>query len=51
VLQIKPPSGYQITKPETGWAQDSESGFWVWSGDMMGTQEFEITFEAIQEFP
>ena len=51
VLQISPPVGYQTSGLGPDWTQDSESGFWVWSGKIIAPQVFYVTFEPVVAEP
>jgi len=49
VLQVNPPRGYELVNPESDWAIDRYSGFWVWSGEITNTQDFELIFSPIEQ--
>ncbi len=49
VLQVKPPQGYDLVNPEPNWAIDQNSGFWIWSGEITSTQDFELAFSPFTQ--
>jgi len=44
VLQIKPPEGYQLKPPDSDWDFDEQTGFWIWSGQIINPWEIELVF-------
>jgi len=46
VLQVKPPGGYQLYDLTPGWVLEKNSGFYIWTGEITSTQDFELLFST-----
>jgi hypothetical protein len=50
-LQVTPPSGYVLTTQNSGWAPDTQTATWTWTGKLYSTKEFELIFSAQEDSP